>query len=266
MMSSPTDRGSVEGILATRGYAVEAFITRSAGRAIIIAAVDDERHLVSILGPRPALDGASLDGRSPWDLDLVEVASVGADTAGPGTVLIERLPKGVPTTRISMGSTEIPPFATALAEQVAACHASGQLVGPLHPALVFADPLTSALAGCAQRPLRIAAAHGPSEGQAPLFDASYRTRGEIRGDPVSETDDVFRLAAMLWRWRHGTDPFGGGGMDELSGIVTGDPVTPVTDALDRRLVEAFSTSHRDRPGAAELVAALRAFDGSWSGA
>jgi hypothetical protein len=265
-MSSPTDPGSVDGILATRGYAVEAFITRSAGRAIVIAAVDGERHLVSILGPRPGLDATSLDARSPWDLDLVEVTPAGTATAEPRTVLIERLAKGVPTTRIAVGSAEIPAFATAMAEQVAACHASRQLVGPLHPALVFVDPPTSALVGCAQRTLRIAAApmDGPLEGQAPLFDVSYRTRGEIRGDPVSETDDVFRLAAMLWRWRHGTDPFGGG-MDELAGIATGDPVTPVTDALDRRLAEAFSTSHRDRPGAADLVAALRTFDGSWSG-
>jgi hypothetical protein len=254
---------SVERVLDDLGYAVERFVTRSSGRGIAVASIDGDRRLVSVLGPGAGAE--EFAERAPWDLELAGVTPV--DAGGrPRIVLAERLPSGVSSTRLPrVAGSGVPPFAIALAEQVAAGHAAGETVGPLHPALVFAEPRTGLLAGCAQRPLRVAAfsAVGGTEGEPPIFETSYRTPGETRGEPPSTADDVFRLAAMCWRWRRGVDPFGSG-IEELGAVLEGVPTEPPADELDRLLLRAFAPAGRSRPSARDLADAFRDVDASSS--
>jgi hypothetical protein len=144
---------------------------------------------------------------------------------------------------------------------VAADDDAGDLSGPLHPALVFVTG-SGELAATAQRVLRVAPAV-PPEGRPPLFATTYRTPAEVRGGPGTPSDDAFRLAAMIWRWRHGTAPFGSG-IAELEGILAGRPAAEPGDALDRLLARSLSSTPSARPRAAAIAAALEDPAVSWT--
>ena len=238
---------------------------------IAIAEAGGERRLVSVLRSAIAPDDAALRDNAPWDLELLAVRRAWDSEDAP-SVLVEALPRGTPSTRMRP-SRGVPPFVRTLATRFADAHAAGRVVGELHPTLVFVDS-DGELVACAQRPLRAEraagrAAHGTQNGStrsgmAPMFFDWYLTRAEVRGEPsASQSEDVFRLAAMVWRWRRGVSPFGAGA-DRLTNTIEGRPVHPPADDLDRTLVRAFAPNATERPSAADLVAALLSFSGRFA--
>jgi hypothetical protein len=233
---------------AVAGFDVESWVTRADERGVAIVRDGTARRLVSILGGTAAADDPARTERPPWDLAGVAVL----ERPRGSTLIVEGLQVGEPSTRRVAGSA-LAPFALDVAAAVVAAHARDRLTGPLHPALVFVTD-DGRLAGISQRILRSRVA-APEEGRAALFASMYPTPGELRGEPPAPADDVFRLAALVWRWRHGRAPFGSDAT-ELSGTLTGSPRDAPTDELDRLLVRAFAPDPEARPAAAELAAAL----------
>lgn len=260
-MTDPFDE-----LLVQLGVTLETAILTSGSRGIAIGRRGEDRVLAAVVGPD--VDPGALREVPGWDLPLGRVEEVETDN-GRWTVIAESLPTGIPSTspglageRRALGSGPpfaVPPFAIELARRVAATHDAGELVGPIQPALVFVDPESRSLAGIAQRPLRADAAAAYLEGAPRFFGAAFLTPGEIRAQPPSPEDDVFRLAALAWRWRHGRDPFAGDRADRLARTLTGTPTTPgVGDGLDTVLLAAFGPVAPDRPTAAELAVAFAA--------
>jgi hypothetical protein len=239
---------------AVAGFVVERWISRSGSRGIAIANDDGGRRLISVLDAALDVADPGLAERRPWDAPLVGVRA----TTGGGQILVEVLPDGDPSTADpppweATAGDGVPPFAVELARRMAVAGDAGVPVGPLHPALVFVAR-AGELAATAQRVLRLAPAAGP-EGRPPLFAAGYRTPAEVRGEPASASDDAFRLASLLWRWRHGAAPFGTG-LAEVEGILAGRPAEEPVDAFDRLLVRAFSPTPPGRPSTTAIAAAL----------
>ena len=268
-MTAPLDaqvHAPLDALLARHGFHVEDALVRAGLRGIVIADGERGRSLVTAVGP--SVDPASLTERPGWDLPLQSVETIETE-GGERTLIVEALPSGVPLVRLS-GTSEpargvaLPAFARSLAARFAAAHASGAIVGHLVPELVFVDPESLALAGCAQRALRADAAAAPMDGAGRLFGASYLTPSVIQGHPPTPADDVFLLAALLWRWRHGTDPFEGPLLERMSRTVVGGPVSGADqasgdpDPLDTWLLRAFDARPDRRPSASELAAALEA--------
>ncbi|HSO36528.1 MAG TPA: diguanylate cyclase, partial [Labilithrix sp.] len=215
------------GLLEDLGYRA---IVPVAHSRIAIAEEGGRRQLVSVLRDFIPLAHAALDERAPWDLPLVGVRRAWASEEAPA-VLAERLPRGFPSTWLE-AQASVPPFVVSLAAQLADAHAEGRVVGALHPALVFVDD-RGALVGCAQRPLRAegalftaSRASATSCGTAPMFFDRYLTPREVGGRPGDDdaSDDVFRLAAMIWRWRRRACPFGNDGIGRLQNTMNGTPV------------------------------------------
>ncbi|HSO38054.1 MAG TPA: hypothetical protein VLT33_36250, partial [Labilithrix sp.] len=211
-----------------------------------------------------------LDERAPWDLPLVGVRRAWASEEAPA-VLAERLPRGFPSTWLE-AQASVPPFVVSLAAQLADAHAAGRVVGALHPALVFVDD-RGALVGCAQRVLRaegalFAASRAAATrcGTVPMFFDSYFTPREVRGQPGDDdaSEDVFRLAAMVWRWRRRARPFGSDDIAWLQNTMNGTPVHAPADDFDRLLLRALAVEGRERPSALRILAALRALGGAWT--
>jgi hypothetical protein len=135
----------------------------------------------------------------------------------------------------------------------------GGIVGHLVPELVFVDPRSLVLHGCGQRALRADAAAQPIDGAGRLFGAAYLTAGAVLGRPANQADDVFLLAAILWRWRHGSDPFEGPLLERMTRTIAGTPVAGVPEApgaVDAMLLRAFAANPERRPSSAELAASL----------
>ncbi len=239
---------------------------------IAIAEQNGERLLVSILRHSIPREHPALEERRPWDLPLVDVRPAWSSDEAP-SVLVERLPRGLPSTRVDARDS-VPPFVVSLVDQFAEAHAIGHVVGGLQPALVFVGE-DGELVACAQRPLR-AEYRGEStstgsgmsstpSGMAPMFFTHYFSPRQIRGDQRLDDprDDVFRLATMLWRWRHGRSPFGTDAVTCLFNTMSGTPVDAPADELDRLLVRALSAEAQERPGAPELASALRFLGAGW---
>lgn len=254
-------------LLAHHGFRVEDPLLRAGLRGIVIAAHGRGRSLVSVVGP--IVDSASLEERPVWDLPMRSAETIETD-GGDRTLVVEELPAGVPLVRLggpSLGSgagAATPAFARSMAEHFASAHAAGTIVGHLVPELVFVDPGSLVLVGFAQRALRADAGAAPIDGAGRLFGAAYLTPSGIQGRPGTPPDDVFLLAALLWRWRHATDPFEGSLLDRMTRTVAGEPVSgaperanPDLDPLDSLLLRAFAPQPERRPSAAELAAALR---------
>ena len=242
---------AAERAIADLGIVTERVIARSGSRAVLIGRREGERQLVSVLGPGLAGDARALEERPAWDLPLVGAIAFDVDGL-PRTLLTEYLPAGEPP-------RELGPFARELALRVVDAHRRGEVVGPLHPALVFAEPGSGRLDGIAQRPLRgLASTIG--EGEAPLFAASYRTPAELLGTTPTPADDVFRLAALLWRWALGTNTFGEGA-EEIDRTLAGRPLVVPEGRLAAGLLRAFDPDPAARPTAEELVAFLDATAG-----
>jgi len=256
----------LDALLVHRGFRVEDALVRAGLRGIVIATGASGRSLVSVLGP--AVDPDSLDERPGWDLPLQSVETIDTD-GGDRTLIVEALPLGDPLVRRAGESLEpgggvgMPPFARSLAERFAAAHAAGETVGHLVPELVFVDPASLALCGCAQRSLRADAGAAPLDGARRLFAASYLTPSVVQGRAATPEDDVFLLAALLWRWRHGTDPFEGPLLERMTRTAAGRPVSGAAqeagvgpDPLDALLLRAFEARPERRPSIVELIDAL----------
>lgn len=258
-----------EETLAALGRTVEAVLARAGGRGVAIArnVAPGRRELVSVVGPGVGRD--LLRANVGWDLPLEEAREV-ETPSGPRTVVLERLTSGVSSTLVeAQGSGTLdgpPPFVLELAERIAATHARGEVAGPLHPVTIFVQPETLHLAAIAGRPLRIGGVVAV-EGDPPLFGPGYLAPADVRGEPAGPADDVFRLAALAWRWRHGRDPFPGPLAGQLERILGGAPAmdegTGELDALDAALLRAFRPRTAERPSAAELREALGAVGGDW---
>ena len=203
------------------GFRVERWIAAADDRAVAIGVLDGDRVLVAALPLAPdAGDGWARPGREAWDLPLVALRTLDGGLTG----VVEALPRGEPSTgapRDPAADGGIGPFAAELARRVAEAHRAGEVVGRLHPALVFVSPKGS-LAGVSQRPL-VAPLAPRSEGRTPLWATGFVTPGDVRGAAGSQADDVFRLAAMAWAWRHGEPPFGSG-VDEAAGVMASVPI------------------------------------------
>jgi hypothetical protein len=239
------------------GFEVELVIADTGERSLVIAsdlADGGARRLVTRIPSEPGLADSGLrETRESWDLPLVDLRAETSATV----LLVEALPVGAPSTSLA-ASLRLPPCAGQLARHVAAAHAAGALAGPLHPALIFVDG-DGRLAAIGQRSLR--ARQGPQDNAAPLFGAAYLTPPEALGHPPTASDDVFRLAALFWRWRHGSAPFGSG-PDEVLAVVRGQPRVPPTDDLDHRLMAAFDLDPARRPTALKLAEAAEAAQGN----
>lgn len=257
----------LDALLARHGFRVEEALVRAGLRGIVIAAGEHGRSLVSVVGG--AVDPASIAERPGLDLPLRSVEAIETDS-GIRTLIVEALPEGGPLPRLAGampdgGAAGMPAFGQALSERFAATHASGGIVGRLVPELVFVDPASMALVGCAQRSLRADAGAAPMDGAGRLFGAAYLTPSAIQGRPAMQEDDVFLLAALVWRWRHGTDPFEGPLLERMTRTVDGGPVSGAPeageagfDSVDALLLRAFDVRPDRRPSAAELAAALGA--------
>lgn len=235
---------------ALGGLVVEAWIARTAERGVAIVRDGALRLLASFPGGEPTGEVAPGEG-GPWDLPLIATRG-----RGPAWHALEALPDGVPATTLPPPAADglLPPFVRDVAARMAGEHAAGRAVGVLHPALVFVDA-AGALTGISRRLLKCGPP-APYEGWTPLFATRYATPADLDGRPPTSADDVFRLAAMTWRWRHGTPPFGSG-IDELAGIRAGRPLDP-GDGLDRLLARALDADEAVRPAAADLLEALLA--------
>ena len=219
---------------------------RALGRAGIAVSKDDDggRRLVSVLDraldvadPRPA-------ERLPWTCRSWACARRPAAVRScRGPSRWRSVDRSIPPSWDETEADVAPPFAIELARRMAVAGDAGVPVGPLHPALVFVTQ-TGELAATAQRVLRLAPA-APPEGRPPLFAASYRTPAEVRGEPASAPDDAFRLASLLWRWRHGAAPFGTG-LTEVEGILAdGPPTSPATPSTGCSAVRSPPPRRRD---------------------
>lgn len=268
-------------LLAQHGFQVEDALVRAGLRGIAVAGNGRGRSLVSVVGG--AVDPASLQERPGWDLPLRLAETITTDD-GERTMVVEALPDGVALVRLTgpglaggaggaaraAGApaptpVRTPAFAQSMAERFATANADGVTVGHLVPELVFVDPHSLELVGFAQRPLRADAGAAPIHGAGRLFGAAYRTPSGLKSLPGTPADDVFLLAALLWRWRHGTDPFEGPLLDRMTRTVAGQPVSGAAegssldrDSLDSLLLRAFAAVPERRPSAADLAAALRA--------
>jgi hypothetical protein len=238
---------------------------------IAIAEQNGERLLVSILRHAISLGRPELEERAPWDLPLVDVRPAWSSEEAP-SVLVERLPRGLPSTRAEARAS-VPPFVMSFVDQLAEAHAQGRVVGDLHPALVFVGE-DGELVACAQRPLRAEYARLTAEpsgvsstasGMAPMFFRQYLSPRQVRGDHELDEprDDVFRVASMVWMWRHGQSPFGADNVAWLFNTMNGTPVGVPADELDRLLVRALSREPRERPDAIEIASALRSLGARW---
>lgn len=251
-----------EASLALAGRKLERAAARDGSRGVGIAHRVDggSRELVTVVGPEVA-EGA-LAEHAGWDLPLVDVRPI-ETSSGPRTLVAEALPSGVPSSWIEQdgGGHGLLAVARELAMRVAAEHSAGRTVGPLHAATVLVDPDTLTIAAVAQRPLRIAGAIAV-EGDRPLLGYGTWAPRDLLGGPATPADDVFRLAILAWRWRHGEHPFGAltdaGVLAQLSAIGAGDPAPLQSpgDELDRVLLGCLAPSPAARPTATELVAAL----------
>lgn len=252
------------------GFEIERVVAEAGSRGIWIGGgpyVTGSGGRVLLTIVPGSLDRAALAANDPWDLELLATRAVETDD-GPATVVIERLERGVPSTELAPPARGVPAFVVDLAARVAAAHAAGRVVGRTEPALVFVSPDDGALAGVAQRPLRAEAAAAKAEGAASLFGVAFLTPGDVRGDPPSRHDDTFRLASMVWRWRHGAEPLAGWSLaDRLSHLAGHGPAswtaehggrTSAPDTLDSLLIAMLDPGNTGGPSAADLVAELRA--------
>jgi GGDEF domain-containing protein len=238
---------------------------------IAIAEYEGNRVLVSVLRRPLPRDQALLAGRPPWDLPLLAVRPAWSTEDAP-SVLVELLPRGFPSTWAEPRAST-PPFVVTVAERFAAAHAAGRVVGAIHPALVFVD-YAGELVGVAQRPLRAeyrketSSAQGSTTscGMAPMFFDPVLSCKQLRGDPSPDDapDDVFRLAVVIWRWRHRQSPFGTTEMARLQNAMTGTLASAPKDHLDRLLARALSREPLDRPTVVEILSALRGIGAGWA--
>jgi hypothetical protein len=255
-----------EASVALAGRMLERAAARDGSRGIGVAARTDRnvRELVTVVGP--GVPAPALAAREGWDLPLV-AAEVIETPSGPRTFVAELLPVGVPSTWLDAATTSapgtLPPFALDLARRVAAEHALGGVVGPMHPATVLVDPVARTLVAVAQRPLRIAGVIGV-EGDRPLLGYRMWAPDDVTGEGPSTAGDVFRLALALWQWRRGAHPFGNLPDGELLAVL-GDlaagaaaPLPTPSDDLDAVLLGCLAPSATARPSAADVVAGLEA--------
>jgi hypothetical protein len=143
-----------------------------------------------------------------------------------------------------------------VAERVAATHEADQVVGYLHPDLVLVDPTTRALTAVAQRPIRADAAAEPIDGARRFFGVEFLSPSELQGRTPRLADDVFRLGALVWRWRHGADPFAGAFPDRLERSLAGVPAGGAGDDLDDLLRRCFAADPASRPSARRIAEGL----------
>jgi GGDEF domain-containing protein len=207
----------------------------------------------------------ALLARPGWDVPLVAVEP---GLEAERRVLLELLPRGVPS--IWGAPSVVPPsFVLEVAERFLFAHRRGERVGELHPALVFIDE-HGGLAGCAQRPLRVERALLAAETQtacprAPLFAAPLLTPAEVRSATAdSAAEDVFRLAGLLWWWRHREPPFGFEPPRWLERTAVGKPLRGAGDELDGLLAQALSAEWSERPSLDALIEAVRSAGSDWS--
>jgi hypothetical protein len=263
--------------VADAGRTLERAVARDGSRGVGVATrnVDGSRELVSVVGPD--VDPALVAEHPGWDLPLADVRRI-TTSSGPRTFIAERLPAGVPSTWIwppapdstggqpkgASSAGRLPPFCRALVERVVSVHEAGDVVGPLHPAVVLVGAGTAGLLGVAQRPLRVAAAIGV-EGDRPLFGYGHLAPNDVVGGGTTASDDVFRLGLLVWGWRHGTHPLGHGSdsarLATLAELAAGRAVAGLPtpgDSLDALLLACLGPSPADRPSARELRTALAA--------
>jgi hypothetical protein len=251
-----------EASIAAAGRELVRAITQDGSRGVGIArgATIGSTELVTVVGP--GVDDALLVEHAGWDLELAEARSIDT-TSGPRTFVAERLGANA-TPAHTVGATAAPAFqrvASELVRRVAAAHARDELVGALHPALLFVGEDAGTLIGVAQRPLRLASTHAV-EGDRPLFGYGHLSPGDLAGTGGSRADDIFRVGVTLWRLRHGTHPFGNLADTSLAamiaeiGLGTAARVEPSGDPIDEVLARCFDPDPDARPAADQLLEAL----------
>ena len=251
----------LRGTLVRLGFSPERIVLQAGARGVAIARRGAARELVTIVDG--AVDDGALRERSRWDRPLrsAELVTTGA---GQQTIIAEELEVGEPSTLLDMRARR-PGCAAALVEAVWTAHAEGEVMGAIVPELVFVDPSAYELVGVAQRPLRAEAAAIPKHGEPPLYGVAAMTPAGIHGRPDGPPEDVFRIATILWRWRHGADPLGGSSSFDRMAILSGgmpgyetSAASPavragVGDRLDALLVEAMALDPLVRPTANDLL-------------
>jgi hypothetical protein len=259
------------GLVGRLGYDVERVLADAGARTVLIASRGGSRALVTVV-PGNVVE-VSRPGREDWDLPLLRIDVVEA-ADGTSTVIAEDLGAGVPATDRDLPRHAVP-ASLELLDRMAEAHRSGDVVGRLEPALVFVGPLTGALAGVTQRPLRADANAAKGEGASSLFGTGFVTPAEVRGEAATPDDDRFAAAALIWRLRHGREPMASlSFQDRLSWLggflppddprLAADPgLAGLTDALDNLLGRALGTVPGARPSLADLRLALEAAEAAW---
>jgi len=255
-----------EQALAGAGWRIERAAARDGTRGIAVANRDSggTRALVTVVGL--GVESTALAAHDGWDLPI-DGSTIIETASGPRLLVAELLPDGVPSTWVTPveppTTRPVPAFGLELARRILTEHLRGAAVGRLHPATVLVEPADHALVAVAQRPLRIATSVAV-EGDRPLLGYSTWTPGDAGREPPSMADDVFRLAILLWRWRHASHPFGtlpDGELLELLGqVATGSapPLPLPADDLDRMLIACLVPAPAARPTVADIVMAVEA--------
>ncbi|MFN0171463.1 MAG: protein kinase domain-containing protein [Bryobacteraceae bacterium] len=103
-----------------------------------------------------------------------------------------------------------------------------------------------------------------TERGAVLGTIAYMSPEQAQGKPLDASSDVFSFGIVLYEMLAGKQPFrGDSSLSTLMGIIR-DPVPPFeAPPRLRRLIEgATAKKKEDRPGSAEMVAAIEAFEAS----
>jgi len=191
-------------------------------------------------------------------VDLEEPILYRLEVAGQKLcALSEHLPLGLPShSRVVEKGW---PHFLALARAVDSIHQQAVLVRALRPELVFVtpeDPFVTSI-GLRSSTLLELRSEDPCylDESIPLFS------GKGFFAPTTEAslvDTVFRLAAVLWCWRHGKAPFPAT-IDGLHALSQGVPITSPVDAFDELLIECFSRLGSHRPGILLLLQQLEEY-------
>lgn len=255
----------ISALVGGLGFTTERQIAAAGARGIVVATRGRSRSLVTVV--RGSVDPAVLRERPGWDLPLEGTSEVELD-GGQFTVIVEALATGIPAVDVAWPESTLPAFVVQLAEQMAGAHSAGQVVGPLQAALVFVEAAGSRLVGVAQRPLRADRGSTKLDGEPRLFATSSLTPAEVRGAEITGSDDAYRLASLIWRWRHGEDRLARHSIAEQLAVLAGThPVAPAdaevepraSDALDELLGRMLDPGEADRPALEDLLRALRTY-------
>lgn len=246
----------IEAVLRAAGYAVEHVLGSTSIRGVAIARDPrGTRVLVTAIPPHPDVERALAAVEAP-ELAIVAQTTMNGPE-GELFVLVEALPEGTSSLHprwIGGAPTLVPKWSVALAELVDRRRQEAAILLPsVHPALVFVSenaPWVHAL-GRRTLPLLELRDHRNLDESGPVLRGLY---GPLT--TPSLVDDVFRVGAVIWHWRHGNGPFRTD-FEGLEALRRGQPRHAPRDDVDRLLVSCFAPRSDDRPAFSTLLEGLR---------